>query len=240
MATVSRAQMTDASPPDGRYALVEGLHLRQWAQRAVLPVAVLATNGSGFLDVDWLPRADALGWQPRTVVALRIAGAVLVAISAALRVAAKGVLVRKTTLTTAGVYGVVRHPFYLANLAGAAGTLLLAGPLGAVAAVAWLAAALPLYRVTIAGEESGLARLYPDEFRRYAGAVPALLPRRLRTDAPRARVTWSNLRAEREPPRLARFVAGAAAVAALAFDGPGAVVALCAAAALFACSYLVR
>jgi hypothetical protein len=37
-----------------------------------------------------------------------------------------------------------------------------------------------------------------------------------------------------------RFVAGAGAVAALPFDGPAAVVALAAAAALFACSYFVR
>lgn len=232
--------MGDATPLPGRYPLVEGLHLRQWAQRAVLPLAILATNGAGLLDVPWLPHAGALGVAPPADAAIRVAGGVLVAASAALRVAAKGVLVRRTTLTQGGVYGVVRHPFYLANLVGAVGTFLLAGPLGAVLAVAWIAAAIPIYAVTIAGEEACLARLYPDEFARYAATVPALVPRRLRRGGPPTPVTWANLRAEREPPRLLRFVAGAAAVAALTFGGTAAVVALCAAAVLFATSYFVR
>ena len=232
--------MSEASPPGKRYGLVEGFHLRQWALRAVLPLAVLATNGCGLLDVSWLPRLGTLGVSPPAVAAIRVAGAVLVAAAVGLRVASKGVLVRKTTLTTGGVYGFVRHPFYLANLMGAAGTFLLAGPLGAVAAAVWLALAIPLYAVTIAGEEAGLARLYPEEFRRYAAAVPALVPRRLRSGTPPARVTWTNLRAEREPPRLLRFAAGAVAVAALTFGGPSALVALGTAAVLFACSYCVR
>lgn len=232
--------MTHATPLTGGYAIVEGLHLRQWALRAVLPLAVLATNGAGLLEVHWFPNSNALGTSPPVTFGIRAAGVLLVAGAVALRVAAKGVLVRKTTLTQGGVYGLVRHPFYLANLLGAVGTFLLAGPLGAVIAAMWLVVALPIYAVTIAGEEAGLARLYPDEFSRYAAAVPALLPSRLRRAGPSARVTWENLRAEREPPRLMRFAAGAGAVAALTFDGPAAVVALCAAGALFLCSYFVR
>jgi protein-S-isoprenylcysteine O-methyltransferase Ste14 len=232
--------MTHATPWIGHYARIEGLHLRQWTLRTVLPLAALATNGAGLLDVHWLPNSNALGTSPPVTFTIRIAGALLVAGAVALRVAAKGVLVRKTTLTQGGVYGLVRHPFYLANLLGAVGTFLLAGPLGAAVAATWLVVALPIYAVTIAGEEAGLARLFPDEFTRYAASVPALLPTRLRGAGPSARVTWTNLRAEREPPRLMRFVAGAAAVAALTFDGPAAVVALCAAGALFVCSYFVR
>ena len=232
--------MSDATPSTERYARVEGLHLRQWALRAVLPLAALATNGSGLLSVAWLPSTNVFGTSQSIASGIRIAGALLVVGAVALRVAAKGVLVRRTTLTQGGVYGLVRHPFYLANLMGAVGTFLLAGPLGALIAAVWLAVAVPLYAVTIAGEEAGLARLYPEDFSRYAETVPALVPRRLRSTGPSARVTWSNLRAEREPPRLLRFVAGAAAVAALTFDGTAAVVALCAAAALFACSYFVR
>ena len=49
--------MPDATDPiDRRYARVEGIHARQLLQRAVLPLAALATNGAGPLDVDWLPR----------------------------------------------------------------------------------------------------------------------------------------------------------------------------------------
>src|SRR5262245_32090677 len=232
--------MTRATPSNGSYALVESLHLRQWAQRAVVPLAVLATNGVGLLDIKCLPTSREAGIDPSAALAIRAAGASLVLCAVTLRVAAKGVLVRRTTLTVGGVYGRVRHPFYLANLLGAVGTFLLAGPLGAVLAICWLVAAVPLYAVTIAGEEAGLSRLYPEEFARYAALVPALLPRRLRRAGPPARVTWANLRAEREPPRLMRFVAGAAAVAALTFDGPVAVVALCAAGAIFLCSYCVR
>jgi protein-S-isoprenylcysteine O-methyltransferase Ste14 len=232
--------MTETSPPARSYELVEGLHLRQWALRAVLPLAALATNGVGLLDTKGLLTSRGLGIEPTAAIAIRVAGAALVLGAVALRVAAKGVLVRRTTLTVGGVYGLVRHPFYLANLLGAAGTFLLAGPLGAAIALVWLVAALPLYAVTITGEERALARLYPEDFSRYAATVPALLPRRLRSVGPPAHVTWENLRAEREPPRLIRFVAGAAAVAALTFDGPAAIVALCAAGALFLCSYCVR
>src|SRR5262245_46802059 len=100
------------------YAFVEGLHLRPWALRIVLPLAAFATNGAGRLDIAALPRHDAPAFLAHVETALRIAGGALVVLAAALRVLAKGVLVRKTTLTTGGVYGVVRHPFYLANIVG--------------------------------------------------------------------------------------------------------------------------
>lgn len=233
--------MVEPAPtPTGAYAIAERAHLRQWAQRAVLPLAVLATNGAGLLDVPGLPRHDAPGLPAALGDGLRIAGGVLVLASAALRVAAKGVLVRKTTLTTGGVYGAVRHPFYLANLVGAVGTLLLAGQCGAVVAAGWLAAAVPVYAATIAGEERALAALHPAQFAEYAARVPALCPRWTRRGAAPAAVTWANLVKEREPPRLLRFLAGAGIVLALTLPGPAATPVLAAAGLAFGASYGLR
>ena len=228
------------SPPAGPYAVVERLHLRQWAMRCVAPVAAAATNGAGLLDVSWLPRHDAPGWPDETETALRVAGGLLVVASAVLRVLAKGVLVRKRTLTTGGVYGVVRHPFYLANLLGAPGTFLLAGSLGAVIGLAWLALSAPLYASTIAGEEAGLRRLYPDDFERYASRVRALLPGRPPQGSPPAAVTWENLRAEREPPRGLRFLALALAVFGLTLSGGAAIAVTALAGLAFGASFGLR
>jgi protein-S-isoprenylcysteine O-methyltransferase Ste14 len=215
------ARPMDGHPtPGAAYRFVEGLHLRQWALRCVAPLAALATNGAGLVELGALPRHDAPGFPPWAETSLRITGAALVVGAAALRVAAKGVLVRKTSLTTGGAYGFVRHPFYLANLAGALGVFLLAGSLGAILGVLWLALSAPLYAVTIAGEESGLATLHPESFPAYAARVGALLPRG--GSGPRADsgITWANLVAENEPPRLLRFLAGATAVFGLTLSAP--------------------
>src|SRR5262249_12818060 len=151
-------------------------------------------NGMGRLDVAWLPRHDLLGAPASADAALRWAGVAAVALAAWLRVLAKGVLVRRTTLTTGGVYARVRHPFYLANLVGAVGTFCIAGTLGGAIAAVWLVLAVPVFAATIRGEETALARLYPDPWTGYAARVRALVPGRRFADAPAARVTWTNLR----------------------------------------------
>ncbi len=217
--------------PSRAYDAVERLHLRQWLLRAVVPLAAACTNGAGLLDVAWLPRGDVLGGPPGLAAWLRAAGLAAVLAAAGLRVLAKGVLVRRTELTTGGVYARVRHPFYLANLAGAVGTFLLAGPLGAAVAAGWLCLAVPVYAATIRGEEEALARVHPREWASYSLAVRALLPGARAADAPRLPVRWANLQAEREPPRLLRFLTGAAAVLALTLP-PASGRALLAAAAL--------
>ncbi len=232
-------EVVDTPPPrSAGYRFVEGLHLRQWALRAVLPVSVLCTNGAGPLDVAWWPRHDVVAgaWTG----GLLPCSVLFVAVSAWVRVASKGVLVRKTELTTGGIYRRVRHPFYLANLLGAVGTLLLAGALGALACGVWFVAALPIYWFTIRGEEEGLGNLYPEAWDRYAARVPALIPipgRRGDAGAEPARIGWGNLVREREPPRFLRFVGGALAVAGCA--GPGRMALVGVAAGCFAVSYVL-
>ncbi len=216
----------DSGERSRAYRVVEGLHLRQWLARSVVPLALLAGNTSGLLHVSWLPGhaapLAAVGLPPESTIAVRCVGVALVLTAAAVRVASKGVLVRRTTLTTGGIYARVRHPFYLGVVLGGLGTLLLAGALGAVVAVFWLLLAWPIYSVTIAGEEAGLAALYPVGFATYAARVPALIPRpgrRASADAPPTPVTFANLVSEHEPPRLLRFLGGALAVAGVALGG---------------------
>jgi protein-S-isoprenylcysteine O-methyltransferase Ste14 len=208
------------------YRFVEGAHLRQWLARPVAPIAALCTNGAGLLDVPWWLRHDALlaplGLPVDASTAIRAAAVVLILAAVVLRVRSKGVLVRRTTLTTGGVYAHVRHPFYVAVMVGAVGTLTLAGSLGLAAALLWLLLAAPVYAITVAGEEDGLSTLFPDSWEAYAARVPRLLPR-LRParglGGDGIGVTWSNLVAEHEPPRLLRFLGGALAVAGCASGG---------------------
>lgn len=227
------------------YRVVEGLHLRQWALRTTVPLAILAANRAGHsalrVDIGWLPGADApwLG-GPTLDTAARAAGVLLVVTAAVLRVHAKGVLVRKTALTTGGAYRLVRHPFYLANLIGAVGVFALAGTLGLVYGAAWTLFAAPVYLITVRGEEDGLRTLYGSSWEAFTRRVPGLIPRPWRLGprpAAAVRVTWENLVREHEPARLPRFLAGALTVAAVAAPATVGEVVLCLAVLLFVLSH---
>lgn len=250
-----------APSPEGAYALVESLHLRQWCQRVVAPLAVLATNGlprgpDAFVDVRRLPRADSpAAWLGLASEAPArawlgsgtwIVGAAAVAGAAWLRIASKGVLVRKTTVTSTGAYALVRHPYYLANLVGCAGVLAIASPLGAVTALVWLAVALPVFVVTVRGEERGLSAIHGATWTAYAAAVSRLVPatpaRLFRGLGALAStpVSWRNLCAENEPPRLMRFLAAAAVVVAARLGRADGSAILAVAAVLWASSFAVQ
>ena len=108
------------------------------------------------------------------------------------------------------------------------------------AALALLAVAAPIYAVTIRGEDAELRALFPAEFARYEASVAALLPGRPPVTCERAPVTWRNLVAEREPPRLLRFLAGAVIVLALTLTGVPSNVLLAIAAVAFGASYGLR
>jgi hypothetical protein len=160
-----------------------------------------------------------------------------------LRVHAKGVLVRKTSLTTGGAYRLVRHPFYLANLIGVAGVFALAGTLGLAYASVFMVVAVPVFLLTIRGEEHGLRALYGAAFDGFARRVPALVPLPGRLGPrPRdpVRVSWTNLVREHEPARLLRFLAGALAVSAFASPATAGEVSIVGAAALWSLSHVVQ
>ncbi len=107
------------------------------------------------------------------------AGAGLVLAGESLRLWATGHLNKNEALTVTGPYAFLRHPLYL-------GTLLIVTGFAVMASSAWslvLFAAFFLfffgYYMPYKGRIEGarLERLYGDHFRRYAAAVPTLLPR---------------------------------------------------------------
>jgi len=106
-------------------------------------------------------------------------GFVPIALGEGIRLWATGHLHKNDALTVTGVYAYVRHPLYLGTLLIAAGFLGMAHS----AAALWVLVGLALfffgyylpYKDRI--ESARLESLYGDEFRRYAAAVPRVLPR---------------------------------------------------------------
>ncbi len=91
------------------------------------------------------------------------------------RVWASGFLVKNDRLTTAGPYGRVRNPIYVANLLLGAGLILQSG-------LYWTFAILGLlygicYRPGMRVEEENLRRRFGPAFDAYAAAVPLILPK---------------------------------------------------------------
>ncbi|MGB2988255.1 MAG: isoprenylcysteine carboxylmethyltransferase family protein [Phycisphaerae bacterium] len=117
----------------------------------------------------------------------------------------KGCLVRTWTVTTWGPYKLVRHPFYLANFLIDEGICLISGNLWLAAL--YVVAFLFVYLPTIRKEERHLTRLHGDAFTSYARAVPALVPYRLHVIFGPPRLSWANIKRERETSRLLRILA---------------------------------
>lgn len=160
--------------------------------RTVLGNLAFALAGPGLEAVvgPWLLVAvagsDALGWP----VALRAAGVLLIVAGAAVlidvfrRFAREG---RGTPspaapaqeLMRGGVFGVVRHPMYVATATVIVGeALAFAQPVLLVAAIAYLTAMATLSAVV---EEPRLARRYGAAFDAYRREVPGWVPRPPRT-----------------------------------------------------------
>jgi protein-S-isoprenylcysteine O-methyltransferase Ste14 len=123
--------------------------------------------------------AAALIFGARPSAASLLLGGLVIAAGEGLRLWATGFLHKTESLTVAGPYAYLRHPLYL-------GTLLIAGGFALAANTApalWIFAFFMLgyfgyylpYKNRIEGAR--LEALFGDEYRRYAVAVPRILPR---------------------------------------------------------------
>ena len=134
-------------------------------------------------------------------------GVLLIFLGVALHIASKGCLHQDRAVAMAGPYRFVRHPFYLANLLTDMGIVVMAGRWWCVALslAAWLAVYIPVMR----GEESHLARLFPDVYPPYLHRVPMLLPVRRPLPANGDGFSWrnSNIVSDTVIPRVMRILA---------------------------------
>jgi protein-S-isoprenylcysteine O-methyltransferase Ste14 len=123
--------------------------------------------------------AAVLIFGARPTAASLLLGGLVIAAGEGLRLWATGFLHKTESLTVAGPYAYLRHPLYL-------GTLLIAGGFALAANTApalWIFAVFMLgyfgyylpYKNRIEGAR--LEALFGDEYRRYAVAVPRILPR---------------------------------------------------------------
>ena len=105
-----------------------------------------------------------------------IIGFCLLCIGCFLHIVAKGVLIRNVVLCNKGIYGIVRHPYYLANYLIDSAFCVLSGNLYLVAAYPFLF--FWAYGPTLRKEESFLASKYPDTFENDNFTIPQVFPDR--------------------------------------------------------------
>jgi protein-S-isoprenylcysteine O-methyltransferase Ste14 len=126
-----------------------------------------------------------------------------------LHLVAKGILIRNTVLCNYGLYGLVRHPYYLANYLIDWSFCVLSGSY--LLTLAYPFAFFWAYGPTMRKEEALLASEHGDDFSRYVSEVPRVFPDRssvrrlgslLKGFSPQ-RVTW------KECARLTRFCSAA-------------------------------
>jgi len=118
-------------------------------------------------------------WLSRPTLASIAAGALPIALGEALRVWATGHLHKNDSLTITGPYAFLRHPLYLGTLLIGAGFLIMAWSSVALALAGFFALVYFGYYMPYKDriESARLESLYGDAYRRYAAAVPRLIPR---------------------------------------------------------------
>ncbi|MBM4196047.1 MAG: isoprenylcysteine carboxylmethyltransferase family protein [Gammaproteobacteria bacterium] len=117
---------------------------------------------------------------------LFVAGAVLSALGAMIRLYASGFIMKNQQLATDGPYSLVRHPLYTGNLLLLAGFVIASGQWWAapVAVVFWFF----FYPAAIEYEDRKLRRLFGERCAQWQAATPAVVPRSI---LPRAGGNWS-------------------------------------------------
>ena len=123
--------------------------------------------------------AGVLVWSSHPTAFALLVGLLLIGAGEALRLWATGFLHKTESLTIVGPYAYLRHPLYLGTLLIASGFALMANTVFAAVlyglfAFGYFAYYMP-YKNRIEGAR--LEARFGDEYRRYATAVPALLPR---------------------------------------------------------------
>ena len=123
--------------------------------------------------------AAALVLSARPTAQAMALGGLLIAAGESLRLWATGYLHKTESLTVAGPYAYLRHPLYLGTLAIATGYAVMAQSVAGwclygVFTIAYFGYYMP-YKNRIEGAR--LEALFGDAYRRYAVAVPTLLPR---------------------------------------------------------------
>lgn len=118
-------------------------------------------------------------WASQPTPASLLVGLVPIAVGEGLRIWATGYLHKTESLTVAGPYAYLRHPLYAGTLLIATGFAIMAGTVLAVSVLGvflltYFAYYMP-YKNRIEGAR--LESLFGDAFRRYAVAVPRLVPR---------------------------------------------------------------
>ncbi|MDH3588218.1 MAG: isoprenylcysteine carboxylmethyltransferase family protein [Gammaproteobacteria bacterium] len=125
--------------------------------------------------------AFAVAIAGKPVLPLAYLGVPLVVIGIAIRLWSSGHIMKNSVLATNGPYAYVRHPLYTGNI------LLLLG-LAIAGSQLWAYVVLAIflyvfYPTAIEYEDYKLEGLFGDEWRAWSQQTPALVPRRIRTDA---------------------------------------------------------
>jgi len=118
-------------------------------------------------------------WLSRPTPASIAAGALPVAFGEALRLWATGHLHKNDSLTITGPYAYLRHPLYFGTLLIGLGFLIMAWSPVALALATLFGSVYFGYYMPYKDriESARLESLYGDAYRRYAAAVPRLIPR---------------------------------------------------------------
>ncbi len=132
-------------------------------------------------------------------------GFLVLAVGCFVHFLSKGVLIRNTVLTRKGIYGMVRHPYYLANFLIDYSFCALSGNLSLLLVYPFLF--FWSYQPTMAEEEAYLQSAHGDAFIRYRSEVPRTFPHRASLEGWRMlfedfswkRITW------KEYARILRF-----------------------------------
>ena len=115
----------------------------------------------------------------RPSLASLLLGAILIGVGETLRIWATGHLHKNDELTVSGAYAFVRHPLYTGTFLIASGFAIMANTVWALAIWALFLLVFFIYYLPYKNRIEGarLESIYGDAYRRYAVAVPRIVPR---------------------------------------------------------------